>query len=579
MKKLARSIWMIWVLVVFAGTSGNAANIFERNGKPQPANPIDEIVFEKLASLNIEPVLCSDSVFMRRVYLDVIGIIPTIDEVRQFIDLPYSKNKRSDLIEELLNRPEFSDYWSMRWADILRIKAEFPINLWPNAAQAYHHWVRTAIEENMPYDQMAREMLTASGSNFRVGPVNFYRAMQNKNPEGIAVAVALTFMGTRADEWPEEKLTNLTQFFSQVGYKPTNEWKEEVVFWDPLGTTKTAGNSAPGSAKVTTIVVEKNTNQPPQLNRKPQSAFFPDGTAVELSPNRDPREVFADWLITPDNPWFCRCVVNRTWAWLLGRGIIHEPDDIRDDNPPSNPKLLDWLEKDFAKNGYDLKHLIRTILNSKTYQFSSTSNTEHPQAFEQFAAYPLRRLEAEVLIDSVNAITGSSDLYTSAIPEPFTYIPKDQSAVAIADGSITSSFLALFGRSARATGMWNERNNQTTSPQWRHLLNSGHIQEKLEKGSKLKDLTLRKYKPTEIVDNLYLAILSRPPTLEEKETMLAYGNAANPNKAPQAPSGKMTWKEKKKHQELWRNAEKERMQDWVDIAWALINNPEFLYRH
>jgi hypothetical protein len=563
-----------------AGAKESPASIFERPGPPPPANRIDELVFEKLAALDIQPVLCSDAVFVRRIYLDLTGRIPTAEEAGEFIATPYSKGKRAALIDELMQREEFADYWSMKWSDLLRIKAEFPINLWPNAAQAYHHWVRAAIAENMPYDRMAREMLTASGSNFRVGQVNFYRAIQNKTPEGIATTAALTFMGARAEAWPKERLENMTVFFSQVGYKPTSEWKEECVFWDPLGSTKMDGNSAPGSAKVTTVVDDNDADLPTEMNSGPQPVIFPDGTVAELSGDQDPREVFADWLITPNNPWFCRCVVNRVWAWLLGRGIIDEADDIRDDNPPSNPELLAWLEQEFAQSGYDLQKLYTLILNSKTYQLSSVSNTDTPEAAAQFAAYPLRRLEAEVLIDAVNAITGTTDLYTSAIPEPFTYIPQDQSAVAIADGSISSSFLTLFGRSARATGVMTERNNKISPSQWLHMLNSGHIQRKLENGPGLRQLTLRKYSPEQILDNLYLSILSRRPTLEEIDTMLAYGNAASPNKFPAIPNGKkLTRKEKQARADHWKASEDERMQDWIDIAWALINSPEFLYRH
>lgn len=576
MKKIVWFMLTALTVAVPAPAQENPSDIFERTGDPVPVNEIDRIVFKKLSSLGIQPTLCSEAVFLRRIYLDLLGQIPTLEEVRRYLNSPYSKTKRSTLIDKLLERPEFADYWSMRWADILRIKAEFPINLWPNAAQAYHHWIRNAIAENRPYDQMARDMLTASGSNFRVSEVNFYRAIQNKTPKGIADAVALTFMGTRTETWPKEQAANLAVFFSRVGYKPTNEWKEEVVFWDPLGTTTTAGNSAPGNAKITTKIVEKNTNGPPQINPDPIPATFPDGTTVELSRERDPREVFADWLITPDNPWFVRCQVNRIWAWLLGRGIIHKPDDIRDDNPPSNPQLLARLEEEFVRSGYDNKHLIRRIVNSRTYQLSSVSNTDHP---EQFAAYPLRRLEAEVLIDAINAITGTTDLYTSAIPEPFTYIPDDQTAVAIADGSITSPFLALFGRSARATGMWNERKNRISAPQYRHILNSSHIQKKLESGPALRELTRRRYKPKKILETLYLTILSRPPTPGETETMLAYGNAAKPNQAPAWPKGKQTPKEKKKFRRKWKAAEQERMKDWIDITWALINSPEFLYRH
>ncbi len=217
-----------------------------------------------------------------------------------------------------------------------------------------------------------------------------------------------------------------------------------------------------------------------------RTAVFPDGTTVTLSPDQDPREVFADWLVTPKNPWFARSIVNRVWSWLLGRGIIHEPDDIRDDNPPSNPELLAYLEKELVAGGYDLKHLYRLIFTSSTYQFSSMPRFHDPRAEANFASYPVRRLDAEVLIDAINKITGTTDLYTSPIPEPFTYIPPDKPAIAIADGSITSPFLTLFGRSARATGMVNERNNKPVAAQWLHMLNSSHIQRKLEQGPKLR---------------------------------------------------------------------------------------------
>ena len=239
----------------------------------------------------------------------------------------------------------------------------------------------------------------------------------------------------------------------------------------------------------------------------------------KLPADRDPREVFADWLITPKNPWFTRSIANRVWSWLLGRGIIHEPDDIRDDNPPSNPALLAYLEKELVAGHYDLKRLYRLILNSKTYQFSSVPRPNAAQAEANFGSYALRRLDAEVLIDAINKITGSSDLYTSAIPEPFTYIPADKPAIALADGSITSPFLALFGRSARATGMENERINKVMPAQWLHLLNSSHIQRKLEQGPKLKAIFDSGRKPPEIVEELYLTILSRFPTPDEVKAL------------------------------------------------------------
>jgi hypothetical protein len=461
-----------------------ASGVFECAEPAAPAGPIDRLVFARLATLDIHPVLCSDAVFVRRAYLDVIGTLPTADEVRSFLQDPDTKGKRRALIDRLLERDEYADYWAMKWGDVLRIKAEFPVNLWPNAAQAYHRWVRASIAENKPYDQFARELLTSSGSNFRVGPVNFYRAVQSKTPETVANAVALTFLGSRLDLWPEDRREGLAVFFSQIGYKPTSEWKEENVFWDPLRASLAPGNTAPGKDAIRISPAPPSdegaeaTETPPPP--PPLTAVFPDGTKIQLPPDRDPREVFAEWLIEPKNPWFARSIVNRVWAWLLGQGIIHEPDDIREDNPPSNPQLLAYLEKEFVAGGYDMKAIFRMILNSSTYQLSSMPRYKSPEAAANFASYPLRSLDAEVLIDAVNQVTGASDLYTSPIPEPFTNIPRDKPAISIADGSITSQFLALFGRSARATGMANERDNKPMAAQSLHMLNSSHIQQKLE---------------------------------------------------------------------------------------------------
>ncbi|MBK8000515.1 MAG: DUF1549 domain-containing protein, partial [Verrucomicrobia bacterium] len=354
-------------LVAGAAMPETTTNVFECYAAPTAEDQIDKLVFAELARLKIDPVLCSDAVFVRRAYLDVIGTLPTAKEARDFIQDPDTKNKRRLLIDRLLERDEFADYWAMKWGDVLRIKAEFPVNLWPNAAQAYHRWVRASIAANKPYDQFVREMLTASGSNFRVGPVNFHRAVQNRTPDGIAGAVALTFMGARAELWPTNRLADMAVFFSQIGYKPTSEWKEEHVFWDPLGFSTVAGNSAPGRAAVTAIGLASNSVAQPAIpvraNRPRQETAFPDGKKIALPPDRDPREVFADWLIAPKNPWFSRSAVNRVWAWLMERGIVHEADDIRDDNPPSNPALLAHLEKEFIASGYDLKRLYRSILN------------------------------------------------------------------------------------------------------------------------------------------------------------------------------------------------------------------------
>jgi hypothetical protein len=493
----------------------------ETFASPMPGGSrIDELVFAKLKEKGITPAaLCSDGVFVRRVYVDVIGTLPTAEEAKAFLK-DTDPNKRRVLIGRLLERKQFADYWAMKWGDILRVKSEFPINLWPNAVQAYHHWIRASIRENRPYDQFARALLTSSGSNFRAPPVNFYRAVQAKDPQTIARAAALTFMGVRPEGWPTERWSGMATLFTQIEYKATLEWKEEIVCFNP---------------------------------RKPlhaADAIFPDGTRAALPSDQDPRLVFADWLITPQNPWFTRNIANRVWCWLLGRGIIHEPDDIRPDNPPSNPELLACLEQELIAARYDLKHLYRLVLNSRTYQLSCIPASEHPEAAALFASYPVRRLDAEVLIDAICQITGTTERYSSPIPEPFTYIPEGHRSISLPDASITSPFLEMFGRPPRDTGLESERNNNFSAAQRLHLLNSSHIQQKIEQGPGLAGLLKSGRAPQELAEELYLTILSRYPTQEELASVADYARTGGRGRRPA-----------------------------VDIAWALINSAEFLCRH
>jgi hypothetical protein len=504
-----------------------AANPYAGPTAATPAGRIDELVFDRLKQLKIEPAApCSDAVFVRRVYLDVIGTLPTATEAKEFI-LDRTLNKRTILIDRLLARDEFVDCWAMKWGDLLRVKAEFPVNLWPNAAQAYHRWIWDSVRKDKPYDQFARELLTASGSNFRDAPVNFYRAMQDRTPEGIAQMVALTFMGTRSEKWPTYQLAGMAGFFAQVGYKSTAEWKEEIVFNDPSSTNLMVHLG--GSRKAT----------------------FPDGKTITLTLDQDPRAVFAEWLVSPKNPWFTRNIANRAWFWLLGRGIIHEPDDNRPENPPCDPRLLAYLERSLIDADYDLKHLFREILNSQTYQLSSVPHSDAAAAGAHFASYPLRRMDAEVLIDAINQITGSSEKYASAIPEPFTFLPEGTRAIALPDGSITSSFLEMFGRPSRDTGVELERNNRITAAQRLHLLNSSSLQRKLEQSRMVQYQSQSKKSPREIATGMYLGILSRYPTEDELKTFEAYA-VSNGGRSREAV---------------------------IDLAWALINNPEFLHRH
>jgi hypothetical protein len=518
----------IAVLALLAGLAAPRADQGPFDPLPaSPANRIDALTFARLRRTHIAPAgLASDAVFLRRVYLDVIGTLPTVDESRAFLD-SRDPNKRRVLIDCLLARGEFADYWAMKWSETLRVKAEFPINLWPNAVQAYHRWIRASVRDNVPYDRFARALLTGSGSNFRVGPVNFYRAVQRRDPNTLAAAAALTFMGVRTERWPADRRAQLAFFFSQVGYKTTSEWKEEIVFFDP--------DQAPAGTRSHGVRV----------------GTFPDGRTVRLAPDQDPREAFAAWLIAADNPWFAPAVVNRVWFWLLGRGVVHEPDDIRPDNPPANPELLAYLARALVASRYDLKSIYRLILNSTTYQLATQSAASTPEAEANFAHALVRPLEAEVLIDALCQITGIGEPYSSAIPEPYTFMPDGQRAIALADGSITSAFLVDFGRPPRDTGLATERSTRVTASQRLSLLNSTVVQRKLEQGPRLQALLQARGSASQLIEQIYLTILSRRPTDSER------GIAAAHLQTPPANRRAAT----------------------LDLIWALINSEEFLYRH
>ena len=514
---------MTVLAAVLGGQGADAQPVrpFESDAWSVPENGVDARVLAALREQGIQPALpCSNEVFVRRVYLDVIGALPEPDAVRAFVqdDAP---GKRAALVDELLEREEFADYWALKWGDLLRIKAEFPVNLWPNAVQAYHRWIRDAMRENRPYDQFARELLTSSGSNFRVAPVNFYRGVQSREPAGLAEAVALTFMGVRLANWPEEQRTNLAAFFSRVTFKPTDEWKEEIVGVDLAAT-------------------------------EPLQAVFPDGSRAAIPACDDPRVVLADWLITAENPWFGPNIANRVWSWLMGRGIVHEPDDFRADNPPANPELLTYLADQLAAADWDLRALYRLILNSRTYQQSSIPRGDPADAQRMFACYPVRRLEAEVLIDALDWVGGTGETYVSPIPEPFTWIPEEQRSVALADGSITSTFLEMFGRPPRDTGLESERSNQMTDAQRLYLLNSTEVYRRIAGSLRLRRIAIAAGGDRdEQIRGIYLTLLSREPLPEELTAAEGYWQTSGlgPNNAA------------------------------IDLAWALVNSMEFLYRH
>jgi hypothetical protein len=419
----------------------------------------------------------------------------------------------------------------------LRIKSEYPSDLWPNAVQAYHHWIRDSLQRNIPIDRFARELLTSSGSNFRIGPANYYRAFLKRDPQDLAEATSLLFLGQRlscarchahpVESWDRIDNLGMAAFFAKVGYKKTLEWKEEVVYFNPKGELR---DPATGDLVKPT---------------------FLGGRSAALAATQDPRIAFADWLTDPNNPLFARAMVNRVWFWLMGRGIVHEPDDLRPTNPPANPELLDYLAKELVDHRYDLRHIYRLILNSRTYQFSSAGSQWNGFDQAHFSHYLIRRLAAEVLLDAIGQVTQTSETFSSRIPEPYTVLPEGERAVELSDGSIGTPFLELFGRPSRDSGYESDRDNRTSVVQALHLINSRHIQGRISSSPRLRQWAQSKLTDAEIIDEITLSAISRYPTAQERQTVVDY-MARDP---------------------------KARVQAMEDVVWAIFNTEEFLFNH
>ncbi|QQE11278.1 DUF1553 domain-containing protein [Planctomycetota bacterium] len=488
-------------------------------------NRIDEIVLENLAREGLkQATLSSDAIFLRRIYIDLTGMIPQASEVWEFIN-DERVDKRERVIDELMSRDSFNDYWAMRWCDVLRVKAEFPINLWPNGVQAYYRWIHDSIKNNKRYDQFVRELLTTSGSNFRDPPVNFYLAMQGKDASSIARSVGLTFMGIHLEKWDEAQRVEFEKFFSRVYFKGTAEWKETVVINDPSVTEGKQGQLI---------------------------AVLPNGEKVIIEGGEDPRSAFADWLISNENDWFARAIVNRVWTWVYGKGLTPIADDINIHDLGQHDKLMDYLVEELVKSDWDIKHLIKHICLSRTYQQSSIPQSDDSGGEDMFAFYPVNRLDAEVISDVFVYLFGKPESYMSMVPEPFTWIPEEHRSVELQDGSISSQFLEMFGRPSRDTGSMDERNNQPTRAQKLHLLNSSSVQGRIAKSPRIKAwIKASKGKPNRLINAIYVSILSRRPTPTEIVRVQLY-----------LGDNKKKWS-----------------QNVVDIVWALVNTKEFLYRH
>jgi hypothetical protein len=500
-------------------------------------NRIDELVLARLKKLSIPPSdLSSDEDFLRRVYLDAIGTLPTPDEARGFL-AERDPQKRAKLIDRLLEREEFADFWALKWGDLLRIKSEYPVNVWPKAVHVYYRWLRKSIAENKPYDQFVRELLTANGSNFRNGPCNYFRAVPARTPQNYADSTALVFLGVRmscvrchahpAQDWTRDDSLGMAACFAKVAIKQTQEWKEEIVYCNADGG-----------------LWDERTRQ--VIKPRPLGA-----AVLELAVDDDPRAKFADWLAAPQNPWFARNAVNRVWFWLLGRGIVHEPDDLRPTNPPENPELLEYLAQELVAHKFDLKHVFRLILNSRVYQLSSQPGPLNAQDLAHFSHYHVRRLAAEQLLDAVCQVTGSPENFGSWIPVPPLRLPEGRRAIQLPDGDIESPFLELFGRPSRDSSYEADRNCEASPRQALHMVSSDQLQWKIASGQRIKQWAEGKTADAQIVDELYLAALARTAGGDEKQKALAYLAA---------------------HKDARRQA-------LEDLVWAVLNTTEFLVNH
>ncbi|MDD3155179.1 MAG: DUF1553 domain-containing protein [Victivallaceae bacterium] len=492
-----------------------AVTAFEKNEAVRAGSAIDA-VFARMWRRHDLPAnyAASDEVLFRRVHLDLTGRLPGWEEaIRYAADKDPEKFRKC--VEKLLMSPGFCEYWTMKFCDSFRVKSEFPINLWPNAVYNYQRRIYSFLEKGEPVDSFVRSLLVASGSNFRVAEVNFYRAAADRSAAGLAKNFAMTFLGENFAKYPSSKQKNLAEFFEGVRFKATREWKEEIVYAEALKEARTFTN--------------------------------PDGKRVTVPAGEDPRVFIADWLISSESKPLARGMSNFVLFHLLGHGAEPDPDDISGSDSP----LLKYLSNFLVEKKYDLRALLRVLVNSAAYQASSLWPDESTlaEAERNFACYPVRRLEAEVLEDVLRDLTGTAEHYASVIPEPFSFIPDGNRAVMLADGSIGSPFLTLMGRSARDSGALGERNNLINAKQRLFLFNSGKLAQRLNAVN--RDRVLWK-SLDDRVHILYWRFLSRPPQKVELE---AIGKAVNafPTK------------------ERWRMVN--------DIVWLLANSGEFLYRH
>jgi len=464
---------------------------------PLTNNYIDELVYAKLKQLQYLPSKgCTDEEFVRRVYLDAIGLLPTVEQVSVFLQ-DASPDRRAQLIDELLERSDFAKFWALKWGDVLRMTSK---QVGGDGVHKYHRWVERAVAANMPYDEFARHLLTASGSTLTNPPANFYRTAGDTND--CVETISQVFLGARLqcakchnhpfERWTQDNYYGMAAFFNRVQRKKTARADELFVWVNHAGE-----------------VTQPRTGQ----EMKP---WLPLDGDVENSQVDDRRRLFAAWLTRPDNPFFGRIEVNRIWAHLLGQGIVDPPDDFRDSNPPSNTALLNALAKDFADHKFDRKHVIRTILNSRTYQASFEPNEFNKDDSKYFSHYQPRLLSAEQLLDAICHVT--------AIPEVFGSLPPGTKATHLpAPDLVKNEFLKIFGQPERQTVCECERSSESNLGMAIQFFNGPLIYNKLrDEKNRFRHLITASMSDEQIISELHLAAVCRPPTEKELQASLRH---------------------------------------------------------
>ena len=492
-------------------------------------NYIDDLVLAKLAKLRLAPSApATDAAFLRRVYLDSMGVLPTAEEVEAFLSST-DPQRRSKLIASLFIRDEFVDYWAYKYSDLLLVSSR---KLRPNAMWAFYNWIRSSVKENKPWDQFTREIFTGTGDSLKNGALNYF--VLHKDPIDLTENVTLAFMGQRLtcarchnhplEKWTQKQYFQMANLFSRVGLKNGAEPGDTVVF------AKASGDI----------------NHPRLL--RPLAPTPLDGTPLSLDSTDDRRVPFAQWLTSPTNDMFARSIVNRIWGNFFGRGIVDPVDDLRATNPASNEELLAALTKDFVAHHFDTQYLMSVIMNSAVYQLSSEANATNQNDNRYFSKYIVKRLPAEVLLDAMSQVTN--------VPTAFANYPKGFRALQLPDVQVKSDFLTAFGRPPRVLCDAAERSVEPNVAQALHVINGDTLNKKLSSPEGTAALSLKLgLSNVRLLENLYLSAYSRYPTDQEKSAIL---------KALAQASG---------------SSQDTRQKQVEDMMWALLASKEFLFNY